>query len=976
MALSNPVAFKPFSVSFWTTVTYLALLIPLVIIHETVPAPGNATVYHGLNLTKAWQDLTILSRSYHPFNSRANDEIHNWLLLELNEIRKRNSADESDVVVLEDVVSNLTTSDSIWGPNTKNAAYFEGKNIVVYIRGKDDPPGRWWEDVSPRQRVDKVIGKGGVLLNAHYDSVSTGYGATDDGMGCITVMAMVDYFSRSENQPQRGIVALLNNNEEDFLWGAQAFGNSPFMPFCHTFLNLEGAGAGGRATLFRTTDAEVTAAYRGSPNPFGTVVSSDAFGLGAIRSNTDYIVFNGVYGMRGLDMAFYRPRARYHTNQDDAKHASRASLWHMLSNSLHTMKTLSGNTGKTFIGGRDGQDHNKVSSGRGNSGVWFDLFGKTLAVFELRTFFAWSLTLLIATPIILAAITYLIVRQGKYYFFSSTVSPYEGAVLDPIRLGGRKGIFRFPFALVVAGALVIGSAYLVTKINPLIIYSSEYAVWAMMLSLFYFVFWTIMAGANFARPSALHRGYSIIWLFVISWLVEVANTVFEDRFRIAAGYTFVFFHAATFLATVITLCELFALPSKMSFARRVHTAHDVTDHGEEHIVEHIESIPHTDGSGDAEEDGASDEHAPTASETTPLIGASNTTFGAAYRRASAVLDRRFTEDKKGPYGSEQLWSSKFPSWAWILQFLIFGPFLIILIAQNGLLLVSSVAQTGSDGGSLLVPYLITACFSILLLLPITPYIHRVTHHVPLFLLAIFVATLIYNLAAFPFSAANRYKIYFQQTVDLDTGSSRVHYVGWREYVDNVIADLPSAMGREVTCGLTNSARYNLHECTYDSSAVPPNVVETAPPGVPPQQGYDKWLTYKITRNEGESKATFEINGEETRSCAITFKEPISTFRVEGGTDPDERFGGIPDKGLEKIKLYRRDWSTPWIVHVEWEQGGDRNTSLDGRVVCSWDDANTPGTIPAYDEAVQYGPPWVAFTKLSTGLLEGSKAFKA
>ncbi|KAF2969333.1 hypothetical protein GQX73_g4226 [Xylaria multiplex] len=963
MALSNPVAFKPFSVSFWTTVTYLALLIPLIIIHETVPGPPeNTTVYHGLNLTKAWLDLTVLSHSYHPFNSRDNDEIHNWLLLELNEIKKRNLAADSDVVVLEDVTSNLTTSGSIWTPNTKSAAYFEGKNIVIYIRGKDDPPGRWWEDVSPGYRVDKVIGKGGVLLNAHYDSVSTGYGATDDGMGCITVMAMVDYFSRHENQPQRGIVALLNNNEEDFLWGAQAFGRSPFMPFCHTFLNLEGAGAGGRATLFRTTDAEVTAAYRGSPNPFGSVVSSDAFGLGAIRSNTDYVVFNGVYGMRGLDMAFYRPRARYHTNQDDAKHASRASLWHMLSNSLHTMKTLSGNTGQTFIGGRGDQDRNKVSNGRGNSGVWFDIFGKALALFELRTFFAWSLTLLIATPIMLAALTYLLVRQGKYYFFSATVSPYEGGALNPVMLGGRKGIFRFPLALVVAGALVVGSAYLVTKINPLIIYSSEYAVWAMMLSLFYFVFWTIMAGANFARPSALHRGYSIIWLFTISWLIGVVNTVFEDRFRIAAGYTFVFFHAATFLATVITLCELFALPSKTAFARRVHMAHDAADHGEDHMVEHIDSIPHTDGSGDAGEDEASDEPAPVPSETTPLIGATGT--------------ENFQKKKKGPYGSEQLWSSKLPSWAWILQFLVVGPFLIILIAQNGLLIVSSVAQTGSDGGSLLVPYLITAAFSILLLLPITPYIHRITHHVPLFFLGIFLATLIYNLAAFPFSAENRYKIYFQQTVDLDTGLSRVHYVGWREYVEKVIADLPSAIGKELTCDSTNSSRSGLYECTYDSSAVPPNFVKTTPPGIPPQLGYDSWLTYNITRNEGETKARFEIDGAETRSCGITFKKSISTFRVQGSADPDERFGGIPDKGLEKIKLYRRDWSTPWVVDIEWEQGGDNDTGIDGYVVCSWDDANTPGTIPAYDEALQYAPPWAAFTKLSTGLGEGSKAFKA
>lgn len=493
----------------------------------------------------------------------------------------------------------------------------------------------------------------------------------------------------------------------------------------------------------------------------------------------------------------------------------------------------------------------------------------------------------------------------------------------------------------------------------------------MMLSLFYFVFWTIMAGANFARPSALHRGYSLIWLFTIAWVFNVINTVFEDRFQIASGYSVVFFHATTFLAVVITLCELFALPTKISFARRVHGAHDAADHGEEHAEEHSEPAPHADNSSEAGEDEASDDPAPAASETTPLIGKS--TFGAAYRRASAVLDRKFTKEKRGAYGSEQLWSSKLPSWTWIVQFLLFGPFFIILTAQNGLFMVSSVAQTGSDGGSLLLPYLIMAIFSIFLLLPVTPYIHRITHHVPIVLLAVFVGTLIYNLAAFPFSAQNRYKIYFQQKVDLDTGASRVHYVGLREYVEAVVADLPSSMGKELTCDFNSSPRGGLYDCSYDGSAVPPNVVKTAPSGVPPQKGYDSWLTYEITRNGSEEKARFEIDAKETRSCAITFAKPISTFRVQGGTDPDERFGGILDKDLEKIKLYRRDWSTPWIVDVEWENG---DAGIDGRVVCSWDDVNTPGAIPAFDEGVQFAPPWAAITKLSTGLCEGSKAFKA
>ncbi|KAI0007371.1 peptidase family M28 family [Xylariaceae sp. FL0662B] len=983
MGVPNPVAFKPLAVTFWTTVVYLAILIPLLVVHETVPPPpSNPTLYSGLNLTKSWLDLTVLSRKYHPFNSRENDEIHDWLLLELEGAKRRNGANDSSMVIFEDTTTNITTSSLVFGAGGSTGTYFESTNIIVYIRGKDDPQGPWWEH--GRISSDKTIGKGGVLMNAHYDSVASGYGATDDGMGCVTLLSLIDYFSRPGNQPRRGIVALLNNNEEDGLWGAQVFGNSPLLPFCHTFLNLEGAGAGGRANLFRTSDVEVTNAYRGTENPFGSVIASDAFGLGAIRSNTDYIVFNGIFGLRGLDMAFYRPRARYHTDQDDATHASRASLWHMLSSSLHTIQGLSGDTGRTFIGDRADGDRKKVSNGWANDGVWFDIFGQTFVLFELRTLFAWSLTLLIATPLILLALTYILIRKDKYYFFSARRSAYEGDVVTPVMLGGRKGMFRFPFALIVSAGLVVGSAYLIRKVNPLVIYSNEYTVWAMMISLFYFVFWTIMAGANFTRPSALHRGYSHFWLFFIGWAILVADTVFEDRFRIGAGYIFVFFHGAVFLATLVTLSELFALPTKASYAQRAHDEHDVRDH--------LANVPHGDDiispsrneiNGQDDGDDEAEALSP-ATETTPLVGshyAENryTTFATTYRRSiSALMDKAKapTDGRYQPHEFEQEWATRLPSWLWILQFLLLGPFLIILFGQNGLTLVASVSQTGVDGSSLLLPYLLVAFFSIFLLLPITPFIHRVTHHIPLLLLVVFIATLIFNLVVFPFSDDSRYKIYFQQSVNLDTGVSRVNYVGIQEFVEKTVAELPSAMGKELDCTTKNGLRFGLTTCSYDGSDVLPNVVKTNPDGVPPQKGFDGWLTYNISRGEDETKARFEINATNSRSCAIIFQKPISSFAVEGGDQPDSRFGEAPEEGLTKIKLYRRDWATPWKVDVQWESVDDEAFGIDGRVVCSWDDANTPGTIPAYDEGIKYAPTWVALSKLSSGLCEGSKAFKA
>jgi hypothetical protein len=48
------------------------------------------------------------------------------------------------------------------------AAYFEGTNILVYIRGKSDDQGKWWdtEEVHSSRRNEKGL----TLVNAHYDS--------------------------------------------------------------------------------------------------------------------------------------------------------------------------------------------------------------------------------------------------------------------------------------------------------------------------------------------------------------------------------------------------------------------------------------------------------------------------------------------------------------------------------------------------------------------------------------------------------------------------------------------------------------------------------------------------------------------------------------------------------------------------------------------------------------------------------------
>lgn len=90
----NPFAFRPAQVTIWTTIVYLALLIPLLILNEEVPAPpANPVPYSGVNMTEAWLDLATLTQGYHPYNSHKNDEVRNWLLLRIQQILEANRAD-------------------------------------------------------------------------------------------------------------------------------------------------------------------------------------------------------------------------------------------------------------------------------------------------------------------------------------------------------------------------------------------------------------------------------------------------------------------------------------------------------------------------------------------------------------------------------------------------------------------------------------------------------------------------------------------------------------------------------------------------------------------------------------------------------------------------------------------------------------------------------------------------------------------
>jgi len=280
--------------------------------------------------------------------------------------------------------------------------------------------------------------------------------------------------------------------------------------------------------------------------------------------------------------------------------------------------------------------------------------------------------------------------------------------------------------------------------------------------------------------------------------------------------------------------------------------------------------------------------------------------------------------------------------------------------------------------------------------------------------------LIYNLVAFPFSPNARLKVYFQQTVELETGLNQVHLVGHPDYIEGIVKEyLPSA--REATTEVTTD-RMKEGLVRVSWAGLAPNVAATLPDGVPPDMGMRDWVSYKV-KSLGPRKARIFVNGKNTRSCRILFNKPVFDIEVLNGQGKNltgnyslsvakhqkERQRAptlgdpVPEGGSMEIRLWSREWERGWDVVFTWDEDGNATTTseapqhlpsefeeehtelrtlrrddadgIDGKVVCLWDDASrTKDEIPALHEVDRFLPEWATVSKLSDGLVHGSRPF--
>ncbi|KAK9460615.1 uncharacterized protein V1516DRAFT_665011 [Lipomyces oligophaga] len=994
--------FNVLPVTILAIATYASLLITTFVIQYANPqtaspaaisaAPGS----YSPSVEQAWYDLQVISENMHPYNSHANQWVHDYILNRTYEIANY-STTPGYIEVYDDYGRNVTFRQAdLWNPDAPSGKiiYYESNNILVKVQGSN-------------QNLPAV------LASAHFDSVATSYGTTDDGTGVVTLLAMLDSYARSGDQPLRTIIFLFNNAEEVGLYGAEAFFFHPWSEMVSTFYNLEGTGAGGRSVLFRASDYGVADHYSAADTPHANSLLQDGFEHGVIRSETDYRAYED-HGLRGMDVAFYTPRSVYHTEGDSIQGTTRGSVEHMLTTSAATVDSMA-------------NDPNLDNSSKSKA-VFFDLFGEALFVAPVQTFFVVDTVMLVVTPIILFLLLFGLAKSRKLNL-------------------GKRGWGRFPASIIISTAILFGVMMGLRRANGFILYSHVGLPFIALFSLYFVLNWFILAGAHRFKPVRHQKFKVLLELYFLWWIVLVYANVEENRMSGTGLYWITFNFVGVSVALLLDIIALyFEPPAPMYFMSRAEVIGSDQHYMEAHDgdIDHI--APHSEQEDDDDDDDDS--------EDSPLMGddASEQRVGFAKK-----LDKRI-------------------DFVWLFEFLILVPFSVFLTSQIGFLALAAVRQTLQEGGpSMYNVYLSLFVFLIILMYPILPFMHRIHVVVPFVLLLAFIGTYIASCFIFPFSSQQPMKMTFLQQIDLDNldAGAVVTVTGLSPYVENSVRDLPSVKNESwysfptydiydsyiVNCtdtsvsgiqkcqypGLypnitygypfewlnvtaTNST-FNFTEdptATYTFSATATATATEEPSSDIKWESFFKADLLQVRHNAlpldvaeavtDTYNATIEIFANNSRTCVVQFEPPFEpfTFTGYGPNSTSEEYSedyntyadGVTtfgkyivtsvsvstnytdanfteplewEDGIDKITLFKLDWDSPFLVSLMWKDANVDDVEdaaeqtidddyLKVYVGCQWAEW-LPGQIPALDELDKYRPSWTAVTKSGVGLVE-------
>lgn len=263
------------------------------------PAPASAPLTE-FSSERALEHVRVIAKEPHPMGSPENAAVRDYLVEELSALG------------MEPEVQRTTTV-HYWFSRFAEAGTPE--NVLVRLEGTNNSSKAF-------------------LLIAHYDSVPTGPGASDDGAG---VAAMLETLRALKAGPllENDVIFLFTDGEERGLLGARSFlDNHPWAKDVSLVLNLEARGHTGPAYLFETSDEAGWAIREFSKAAPYPITGSDSVAFyKRSGGDSDLSVFLND-GRTGLNVAYIQGLTHYHSRMDNAEELDEGSLQHLGSYTL------------------------------------------------------------------------------------------------------------------------------------------------------------------------------------------------------------------------------------------------------------------------------------------------------------------------------------------------------------------------------------------------------------------------------------------------------------------------------------------------------------------------------------------------------------------------------------------------------------------------------------------------------------------
>lgn len=368
---------------------YIAIYLLWDSLRARTPQVNKATdTPHLFSADNAFKDLTVITKEPHPSSSEYNLFVRKFLY---NKLRSLKSSTNRRIDILDNDSVNVA----------KDGLYFESSNVIARLYGTQ-------HELNPDSKKFPAL-----ILNAHFDSSSVSYGATDDGIGCI---AMIELLRTLLANPPTfyDLVLLFNDGEEGGLFGSAAFSTHPWFNDSLAIINMEGSGIGTEIpSLFRSNSYDVLKKYLGTPFPRANVILQNIMRF--ISSDTDFTVFDQA-GIPGIDIAYISGRNLYHTSKDDIHHVTPSAIQALGDNIVYLSNKIL---------------NDEIAEYKLQPATFYDLMSRYMILFSSDDYAIWVLLFL---GIVITGSLYRIYSRIQKYglnkLFTKSVLPiFEGFII-------------------------------------------------------------------------------------------------------------------------------------------------------------------------------------------------------------------------------------------------------------------------------------------------------------------------------------------------------------------------------------------------------------------------------------------------------------------------------------------------------------------------------------------------------------------